>query len=378
MKFSISSKTLYTAASAVSKVINSKNSLSILDNFLVRLDGDAGTLSITGSDQENALTATLKPASAKGSGSVCLGARRLVDLLKELPDQGVEVKVNEETLEVNLTYASGNYTFAAVPADQYPEYRADVDDERTVAFELATSQFIEGLDNTMFAASTDDYRMIMQGVLVDVKPDSVTYVATDTRKLVRFIDRRTAPDVTCQCVIPPKPANVIKNVFAKDEVLRFSMNSRSARIESDNFRFECTFLNGNYPDYNRVIPKSNTNILTVDRAALLNAVRRVGLFVEVQGGLEKFRLTPECILLKSNDPALCSSAREQVPCSYSGTELTIGFSASCIAEILSTLKGEQVTVALGDAARPGVFRPGEEPDNTELLMLLAPMTVGEF
>lgn len=376
MKFSISSKTLYNAASAVSKVINSKNSLAILDNFLVRLEDNV--LYITGSDQENALTARVEVASSTGSGSLCLGARRLVDLLKELPDQGVEVKVNEESLEVNLSYSSGNYTFVGIPADQYPAFKALSEGGDTIEFSLATAQFIEGLDNTMFAASTDEYRMIMQGVLMDITPENVTYVATDTRKLVRFIDRRTAPGVTGRCVIPTKPANVIKNVFAKEESLNFTMTSRSARIESDGYCFECTFLNGNYPDYMRVLPKNNTNILTIDRVALLNAVRRVGLFVEVQGGLEKFRLTADSVLLKSNDPALCSSAREQVPCSYSGNELTIGFSASCIAEILSTLKGDEVIVNLGDAARPGVFRPGEEPDNTELLMLLAPMTVGEF
>ena len=156
------------------------------------------------------------------------------------------------------------------------------------------------------------------------------------------------------------------------------MRSRSAVIESGSFTFQCTFLNGNYPDYNRVIPRNNTNVLTVDRSALLDAVRRVAIFVEVDGGLEKFRITPESILIKSNDPSLCTSAREQVPCSYTGNELTIGFNASYLTEILNTIKGQEVVVNLGDAGRPGVFRPAEEPDNTELVMLLMPMTVGEF
>ena len=156
------------------------------------------------------------------------------------------------------------------------------------------------------------------------------------------------------------------------------MNSRSAVIESGNFTFQCTFLNGNYPDYNRVIPRNNTNVLNVDRAGLLDAVRRVAIFVEVDGGLEKFRITPESILIKSNDPSLCTSAREQVPCSYTGNELTIGFNASYLTEILNTIKSPEVIVNLGDAGRPGVFRPSEEPDNTELVMLLMPMTVGEF
>ena len=375
MKFNVSSKALYNATSAVSKVINSKNALAILDNFLINLSGN--TLTITGSDQENALTAHLEVENAKGEGSVCLGARRLVELLKEIPDQGVTVDLNPDTLEMQLTYQSGHYTFVGLPADQYPQFTPESAGE-PISFSIATEQMIAGLDNTMFAVSNDEYRIIMQGVLFDIAPDSVTFVATDTRKLVRYIDRRTAPGVTGSCVIPSKPANIIKNVFAKDESLSITMNSRSAVIDSGNYTFQCTFLNGNYPDYNRVIPRNNTNVLTVDRLALSNAVRRVGIFVEVDGGLEKFRITSENILIKSNDPSLCTSAREQVPCSYTGSDLTIGFNASYLNEILGTIKSKEVIVNLGDAGRPGVFRPSEETENTELVMLLMPMTVGEF
>ena len=376
MKFNVSSKAFYNAASAVSKVINSKNALAILDNFLLTLDGD--TFTITGSDVENALTARLEVAGAKGSGSFCLGARRLVELLKELPDQGVEVDVNEDTLEVQLSYSSGHYSFVGLPGDQYPAFKADTEVNGPIRFSVATEQIITGLDNTMFAVSNDEYRQIMQGVLLDIAPDSITFVATDTRKLVRYTDRRTAPGVTGSCVLPSKPSTIIKNVFAKEETLDIAMSTRSAVIESANFTFQCTVLNGTYPDYNRVIPTRNSLVLTVDRLALLNAVRRVGIFVEVDGGLEKFRITPEAILLKTNDNNLCTSAREQVPCSFTGSELTIGFSASYLVEILSTIKSGDVVVNLGDAARPGIFRPAEEPENTELLMLLMPMTVGEF
>ena len=375
MKFNVSSKALYNATSAVSKVINSKNTLAILDNFLINLSGNI--LTITGSDQENALTARIEVEKAKGDGSVCLGARRLVELLKAIPDQGVTVDLNEDTLEMQLTYQSGHYSFVGLPANQYPEFAPESAGE-PISFSIATEQMIAGLDNTMFAVSNDEYRIIMQGVLFDIAPESITFVATDTRKLVRYIDKRTAPGVTGSCVIPSKPANIIKNVFAKDETLNITMNSRSAVIESGNFTFQCTFLNGNYPDYNRVIPRNNTNVLNVDRAGLLDAVRRVAIFVEVDGGLEKFRITPESILIKSNDPSLCTSAREQVPCSYTGNELTIGFNASYLTEILNTIKSPEVIVNLGDAGRPGVFRPSEEPDNTELVMLHMPMTVGEF
>lgn len=376
MKFNVSSKALYAATSAVSKVINSKNALTILDNFLFSLDGN--TLTITGSDAENALTSRVEVQDASGSGRFCLGARRLVELLKEMPDQGVEVDVNENTLEVQLIYSAGHYGFVGVAADQYPEFRAPASESAPISFTVPAEYFLTGLENTMFAVSTDEYRAVMQGVYLDIKPEELIFVATDTRKLVRYSDSRVKPGVVGSCIIPTKPATVIKNVFPKSEELTITMTSRAAKIESGNFAFECTFLNGNYPDYNRVIPRNNSLVLTVDRLALMNAVRRVAIFVEVEGGLEKFRITPENILLKSNDPALCTSAREQVPCSFTGQELTIGFSASFLLEILSTIKSTELVVNLGDAGRPGMFRPGEQPEGTDLVMLLMPMTVGEF
>lgn len=375
MKFSISSKVFYNAAAAVSKVINSKNTITILDNFLLHLQGNE--LTITGSDQENALSVRVEVTGAEGDGLFCLPARRLVELLKELPDQGIRISVNDKTLEVELKYSAGNYAFVGFPGDQYPAFEPAKGAE-PIEFSIATEQIISGLDNTLFAVSNDEYRQIMQGVLLDIKPDSISYVATDTRKLVRYIDSRTAPGVEGSCVIPVKPANIIKNVFAKEESINISMNSRNATITGGAFTFQCTFLNGNFPDYNRVIPRSNNLELTVDRVSLLNAVRRVSLFVDSDGGLEKFRIHPDKILLKSNDPSMCTSAREQVPCSFTGSELTIGFSALYLLEILNTIKSTEVIIRLGDAARPGIFCPIEQPDNTDLVMLLMPMTVGDF
>ncbi len=168
MKFNVSSKVLYSATSAVSKVINTKNTLAILDNFLINLTGNV--LTITGSDQENALTARVEVEKAKGEGSVCLGARRLVELLKAIPDQGVTVELNEDTLEMQLTYQSGHYSFVGLPANQYPEFAPESAGE-PISFSIATEQMITGLDNTMFAVSNDEYRIIMQGVLFDVAPE---------------------------------------------------------------------------------------------------------------------------------------------------------------------------------------------------------------
>ncbi len=376
MKFNVSSKALYAYSSAVSKVINAKNAMTILNNFYIALDGD--TLIVRGSDVENALTARVPVTGAEGGGSFCVDAKRFVDLLKEIPEQGISVEV-DDNLNVKVVYSSGDYAFVALPGEEYPEYKkAEDDTAEPQVFKCLASQLISGIENTLFAASNDDYRPMMMGVFFDIKPDGITFVATDTRKLVKFVDRTSAPGITASCIVPPKPANILKSVFGAEDEVTVTLTSKSATFENELIQFNCRFIQGNFPDYNRVIPRNNNLMLSADRQTLLNAVRRVGVFVDPGFGLEKFMITPDKMILKSQDNNLMTSAREDVPCSFTGDKLIIGFSAPFLVEILNTIKTQDVTILLSDPGRPGIFRPGEDKADTELVMLLMPMTVGEF
>ncbi|MDE6137743.1 MAG: DNA polymerase III subunit beta [Muribaculaceae bacterium] len=376
MKFNVSSKALHNAASAVSKVINSKNTITVLDNFLLSLSGD--TLLITGMDSENSLTARVAVTDADGEGRFCINARSLVDFLKEIPDQGITFDINPSTLEIKIDYSNGISNFVAVNGDEYPVYKSREDNEEPIEFECPTEEIIKGLDYTMFAASTDEYRPVMQGVFFDIKPDAFTFAATDTRKLVRYITRRVQAGSQGSCIMPMKACSVLKNVFGKDETVKVVMTSKNATFSSATYTFKCCLLNGRYPDYNRVIPANNPYTLTVDRRSLLTAVRRVGVFVDPGYSLEKFRIGGDTMIIKGDNKTNQSTAREHTPCSFDGPDLTIGFSSIYLLEILNVLPTDDITVALADPGRPGVFRPMEDEKDTELLMLLMPMTVTDF
>ena len=376
MKFNVSSKTLHAAASAVSKVINSKNTITVLDNFLLSLSGDE--LLITGMDSENSLTGRVAVTEADGEGRFCINARSLVDFLKEIPDQGITFDINPTTLEIKIDYNKGVSHFVAVNGDEYPTYKSREDNDTPIEFECPTEELIKGLDYTMFAASTDEYRPVMQGVFFDIKPDSVTFAATDTRKLVRYINRRVRSGNEGSCIMPMKACSVLKNVFAKDDTVKVVMTSKNASFSSATYTFKCCLLNGRYPDYNRVIPTPNPYPLTVDRRSLLTAVRRVGVFVDPGYSLEKFRIGADSMTIKGDNKTNQSTAREHTPCSFDGPELTIGFSSIYLLEILNVLPTDDITIALADPGRPGVFRPMEDEKDTELLMLLMPMTVTDF
>ncbi|WP_290394939.1 DNA polymerase III subunit beta, partial [uncultured Muribaculum sp.] len=374
--FNVSSKTLYSYVSAVSKVINSKNALTILNNFLFELSDN--TLTITASDLENTLVAHLEVMDAEGEGKFCVDARRMVDLLKEMPDQGISFDINDDNLAVEIVYPSGNYSFIAINGNEYPSNESVDESTDIIEFTCPTEQIIKGIDNTLFAVGNDDLRPQMMGILWDIKPDAITFVATDTRKLVKYRNAMSAPGVEGSCILPIKPATVIKNVFAKEDEVKVTLEPKSATFESPSYKFNCRFIKGSFPDYNRVIPVKNPYVITVDRQSFLNAVRRVGVFVDQGHGLVKFKIEKDRLTMKATDNNFCTSAREVVPCDFPGTEMIIGFSAPYLIEIFNTISTTDILIKLSDPSRPGVFVPSENSENSELLMLLMPMTVSDF
>jgi DNA polymerase-3 subunit beta len=156
------------------------------------------------------------------------------------------------------------------------------------------------------------------------------------------------------------------------------VSPKSATFESGPFKFNCRFIKGNFPDYNRVIPVNNPYVITVDRHSFLNAVRRVGVFVDQGHGLVKFKIEEGKMILRATDNSYCTSAREEVPCDFTGKEMIIGFSAPYLIEITGTISTEDLIIKLSDPSRPGVFLPSDENEDDSLLMLLMPMTVSEF
>lgn len=376
MKFVVPSKALYSVTSGVGKVINSKNALAILNNFLFSLEDN--NLTITGCDTENALFGTLGVLEVEGSGSFCIDARRLTELLKELPDQPLTFEINDSTYETVIRYPGGDYNMVAISGDQYPEYKKEEEDGEPVTFVCPSSQLLSGLEKTLFAVGSDDGHPQMKGVLLEVNPENITFVSTDTRKLVRYIDSTSQPGVAAKSILPAKPAAILKSLLPGDGSVKVTMSSKSATIEFGDYVFNCRFIKGNYPPYNRVIPQNNPYVLRLDRQRFLNAVRRVGVFVDPGFGLEKFKITNDTIYIKSSDANMQSAGNEKLDCEYTGPELVIGFSAPFLIEIFNNITTDEVIMYLADPSRPGLICPSENPENTDLLMILMPMNVTEF
>ena len=374
MKFRIQSKTLLSRLSAVSKIISSKNVLSILDNFLFTLDGE--TLVVTGSDQENIITSKLKVENAQGKGCFAVNVKYLLEALKGMSDQMLTFEINDENLEININYLNGNYNFIGVNGDEFPRKEVNENAENTIVIEMPSKEIAKGITKTLFAvAVNEEMRPIMMGINWDIKPDHVVFVASDTHKLARYINNRIATGKERSFVMPSKPASILLNFLPKDDsMIKMIIDETSVMFVAEEFTLSCRFVKGNYPNYNSVIPTNNPFDLTVDRQCLLNAVKRVSVFANV-GGLVKFELSRDNIQLKSQDIDFSTSAQESVSCDYKGEDMVIGFNDARIIELLSNINHDNVVVKLSDPTRAGVFLPEEQEENEDFLVLLMPMYI---
>lgn len=368
MKFSISSKLLLSHLSVVSKVVNTKNTISILDNFLFALKG--GKLVITGSDQETILTTSVDVNFAEGEGKFAVNVKSLLDLLKEIPDQPLEFTI-DSNYAIELVYQNGHFNFSGIDGNEFPQ--KEESEEDMVSIVMPVKELQEGIDYTLFAVGTEEMRRIMMGIYWDIKEDNITFVASDTHKLVRFENNRLKPGIVSSFILPSKPASILNGIIGKsDGDVKISFDSKSATFETENFMLTCRFINGKYPNYNSVIPKNNPFVISIDRVSLLNAVKRVSVFSSA-GGMIKFDITENYLKLTAENLDFMKKAEETVPCDYQGETMSIGFNDEKLVEILNNIKSDIVVIKLLDPTRAGIFVPDSQPEGEDLLMLLMPM-----
>ena len=374
MKFNVHGKTLQQQLAAVSKVVNAKNALSILDNFLLEVKEDS--LYITGSDQETVMTAKLEITNQGLDGKIAINAKRLMDVVKEVSNFPLTFEIEETNCSVDLLFPGGHFQFMGVDAAEYPQNFET--DDLSIEMTIPTEVIQRGLDFTLFAISTESIRPMMTGVYWDFHENDITFVGSDTHKLVRYINTSFQPNRETSFILPGKPAAILRSLIGKDtESVKIRKDEKSAIFAFGDFRLGCRFVKGNYPNYNRVIPIDNPNEMTVDRTALAAAMRRVSLFASKASSLVKMSMDENNVSLQSQDLDYSTRAEERISCSYEGTPLSIGFNSVYMLEVLNNLPGDSIVVKLSDPGRPGLFLPFEQKENENVVMLQMPMQVIE-
>lgn len=374
MKFVVSSTDLLGHLQAISRVISSKNTLPILDNFLFNISGN--DLEITASDLESTLITRMRLDNITGSGTIAMPARILLDTLKEFSEQPLTFDINPDTLAVVINSENGRFSIVGQNGIDFPVLPV-IKKEKRFTFNVAAEVLLAGISRTLFATADDELRPVMGGILVEATPEKLTFVASDAHKLVRYQRSDARADDSASFILPKKPASLLKNILPKESgMVTVEFDDRNAFFNLSDYRVVCRLVEGNYPNYNSVIPKNNPRKVRIDRVEFYNILRRVSVFSNQASNLVKLQFTPNQITVSAQDVDFSISAYERHKCLYEGDDMEIGFKSLFLLEILSNITSQDVLIELADPTRAGLFLPSEAGNKDEdLLMLLMPMMI---
>lgn len=374
MRFSLSSTALSSKLNILSKVISPKNSISILECFLFEIKD--GKLTLTASDNTNMMNCTMDLIEYDSDGSFCVPNRIMLTSVKELAEQPIVFDVNLEDNSIKMNYMNGSYRIFGQSANEYPRMKG-LEGEATSTV-LPSEVLINNINRTLFATAQDELRMVMNGLYFDLKEDYMAIVASDGHKLVRNRIYGCKTEVPASFIMPKKPATLLRTVLAadgSDVTIRF--NQSNAEVIYNDGMLSCRLIEGKYPNYNSVIPQDNPNRLTIDRKALISALRRVMPFASESTQLVKLRIENNNLEINSEDIEFATSARENVVCEYGGMPMSIGFKGSALYEICNNLTSDEIVIELADPGRAGIISPAQQPEGEDVLMLIMPMLLND-
>lgn len=373
MKFVVSSSGLLSHLQAISRAIASKSPMPILDNFLFSLEGQK--LTITASDTEVTMITTLDLETTEGEGVIAMPSRILLETLKKFPEQPLNFEIDESTLAVDIVTEKGKFSVVGQNGEDFPAL-PQIDEDKASNVQLSADTLLTGIVKTLFATAEDELRPVMNGILFELTPDDMTFVASDSHKLVRYQRLDVKTDYEASFILPKKPASLLKNVLPKEDgEVSVSFDDQNAYFMMQNYQLVCRLVEGNYPSYNAVIPQDNPNKVVVDRVDLFNTLGRVSLFASQASNLVKLHLSNNEMVVSAQDIDFSISAHEKLNCQYDGDEMEIGFKSGFLADILENISSSDIVVELSDPARAGIFVPYDKSENEDELMLLMPMMI---
>ncbi len=373
MKFTVSSSALLSILSTTGKVISSKNTLPILDYFLLELKD--GKLKVTASDLETTFVGSIDVESTEEEGIIAAPAKRMLDSLKEFSEQPLTIEADKDSWEIKINWKTGSLSIPGTSGNSYPSV-PELSQEEKHEISLDVDILVNGINKTIFATADDELRPVMNGVFINIGQQGITFVATDAHKLVKYTAECDTAE-TASFILPKKPANLLKSTLIKEEgEITAMFDKKNAIFKIQDYVLICRLIEGNYPNYDAVIPLNNPNKVIIDRIELLNGIKRVAVCSNQATNLIRLDVGDNRMNLTAQDLDFSVSANETISCSYDGTPITIGFKSTFLIEILSNTDTPSIVIELADSTRAGVFKPiYDNKQSYTTLMLLMPMMI---
>lgn len=370
MKVTFNKETVLEALQKVQNVVGARTTLPILLNALVEADEDIGGIRFTATDMELSVRASVAAEIARG-GQAALPAKRLFGILRELPPGEISFEVDDHRAATIRT-AHSRFVLMGMEPEEFPSFPEAADG---VEITIPQLQLADMLRRTSYAASTDETRQALNGLLFKLAEGRLTVVATDGRRLaLAHAGVEDSGDNAFETIVPTKAIREVERLLGAKGQVRLTMASTQAQFafRDDNSAADRSILvsrlvDGSFPNYEQVIPSGSRPTVTMNREKLLEALRRVSLLASDKSSCVRLHFEKESLTVSVNTPEV-GEAEETMEAEYPGNPVDVGFNPGYLMDPLKNLDSDKVTLELSDELSPGVLRCGEP-----FLYVLMPM-----
>jgi DNA polymerase-3 subunit beta len=366
MKFTITREKLQEGLVAVAASVPTKTTLPVLSNILVEATRDG--LRLSGTDLDIAVSTTI-PASVDQEGAITLPARKLVEIVRELPAAAIRITSSGEQ-RVAIECGKSKFKLLGLSKEEFPAFPA-------VKFEggwrVPSKDLHKLISHVAFAASTEESRPILNGVLWELKNDRMRMVATNGHRLARMdVPVAGGAGQQADLIVPPKALDQIKRLFATDDEVEMAKSDNHLGFRSSTTQVFTRLIEGPYPNYEQVIPRENDKIATADKAALSAALRRMSIVASDQTHRIRVAFASGSCKLSVQTPDL-GEAQEELAVAYDGDPLEIGFNALYMLEVLKYMPTDEVRLTFKAPERAATCEPVGWDDPASYLTLVMPL-----
>lgn len=354
MKFCTTKDILLKGVQTVQTAINTKSSLPILSNILIDTVNDSIILTTTDLDIGINITIPVKPSTP---GAITIPAKKFFDIIKELPDkEEITITVKKNNL-VHIECAKNTFKIMGLPKEEFPQLPVFKDKDFIT---LEQKKLKKMLATTSFAISHDETRYVLNGILLVVEPDYIRLVATDGRRLAMVEDKMQLPKtLERKIIIPNKAVNELMKILQDEGEVKVFFGDNQIFFDMGQVKLISRLIEGDFPNYEQVIPKEVKDKITVSREKFLSAVRRVALFTNADSMAIKIDMGKDRMIFSKNSPYL-GEARVELDADYKGKDLSVGFNPDYLADVLKSVDKEDINFEISDPEKPGVLRIGSE------------------
>lgn len=365
MKFSISREAFLKPLQLVVSVVERRQTLPVLSNVLISLQGNS--LSLTGTDLEVEIVGRVELEQLGEEGEITIPARKLMDICKSLPDKA-EIRFSEEGGRMLVASGRSRFTLSTLAASEFPNVE---EGPGQAEFTIQSSMLKKLIDDTAFAMAQQDVRYYLNGMLWEASDGLLRAVATDGHRLaMSYSEMPFSMEDKIQAIVPRKGVVELSRILAEDDTITVVLGNNHVRIQGQDFRFTSKLIDGAYPDYERVLPKGGSKFLTGDREVLRHAFARAAILSNEKYRGVRLQVDRELLRITANNPEQ-EEAEEEVAINFEGEgELEIGFNVNYLLDALNVLKGQTVRMALTDANSSALL---ESPESSGALYVVMPM-----